>query len=76
MTTYSGNAYLSNGEATVYLPTSANTIGASVLVSPYFLPQEDRIPVVAATKVMGSMFIIRELNHAHCEVAWQVTTFD
>jgi hypothetical protein len=45
---------------------------AEVFVTARFDPEENRIPVVAASAIKDGRFSIRELNHGHCEVSWQV----
>lgn len=78
MSFYSGNVYLNGtGEATVCLPMDAvNMSNAVIVVSPYYNDYDKRVPLVAATKPLGGMFKITEVNHTPCEVAWMVTTMD
>lgn len=71
-----GRVRLIAGVAEVTLPALVTNwcdmSRAEVFVTPKFDPEEGRVPVIAVSPIKDGRFTIRELNHAYCDVSWQV----
>jgi hypothetical protein len=71
-----GRVRLVAGSAEVVLPyavvRSCDLSKAEVFVTPRYDPEEGSVPVVAVSDIKDGKFTIREMNHAYCDVSWQV----